>query len=70
MSVDRGMDAEMIAVAKKAAVALGEFPLPAGGLTSIENYRRILDWLYSGDVASLVVGISYGMRKGQSVAER
>lgn len=50
-------------VADEAAKILGEFPLPSHDLTSMENYRRILDWLYHGKTTALVVGISYGMRK-------
>ena len=43
----------------QAAKALKNFPLPSQNLTSTENYRRILAWLYSNcsdsSVASLIV---------------
>jgi len=43
----------------QATKALKNFPLPSQNLTSSENYRRILAWLYSNcsdsSVASLIV---------------
>ncbi len=55
------------AIGRMAAEVLAKFPLPAGGLTAIENYRRVLDWLYSGDVAALIVALSYGYKRGREL---
>jgi len=42
--------------------ALKAFPLPMQSLTTEENYRLVLDWLYSGhpDVAALIIETQTG----------
>ena len=62
---------EMDAIPQAAIDALAEFPLPDQGLTSQENYRRVLDWLYSGAVtpAALIVGLSYSRKVAERMRE-
>lgn len=42
--------------------ALRTFPLPSSGATSLENYQRVLEWLYGPQpsVASLVIDLAIG----------
>lgn len=42
----------------RAEEALKIFPLPHCNKTSTENYQEILRWLYSGNVAALLIELS------------
>jgi hypothetical protein len=66
-------------VEQRAVEAMRTFPLPKQSGTSIENYRRILDWLYRGapsgrDPASIVIDLEleerHSWREQQRRCER
>ena len=59
---------EMYRREQRALEAMRKFPLPISGNAALENYQRILDWLYGGNPspASLVIDLTEGSRHGNA----